>query len=129
MLPPPAAPQPYGYGAVPPIVLPEASGATPAMVLGIISLVIVPLACCCGIGSIAPIVTGILAVIFGFMARNRVNSSGGTLGGGGKAMAGIITGGIAVVLAVFGAILYIALIASSGSIVNYLNSLQTPTPG
>lgn len=128
MLPPPAAPQPYGYGAVPPMVLPEASGATPAMVLGIISLVVVPLACCCGIGAGASIILGLIAVVFGIMARNRVNASGGTLGGGGKAMAGIITGGIAVALAVIGAIIYIALIASSGSIVNYLNSFITPTP-
>ena len=126
--PPPLTPQPAGYGAVPPFVLPDAQGAVPAMVLGIIGLILVPLACCCGIGSIASIVLGILAVIFGVMARNRANASGGTVGGGGKAMAGIITGGIAIGLAVIGAIIYIAFLASSGSIVNYLNSLVSPTP-
>jgi hypothetical protein len=134
MMPPPPPPsmpqQPQpGYGGPAPYALPEAQGALPAMILGIIALVLLPLACCCGVGSLASIVLGILALVFGIMARNRINASGGTLGGSGKAMAGIICGGIAVGLAVIGAIVYFIFLASSGSILNALNNaIQTPTP-
>src|SRR5690348_9108648 len=58
--PPPASPQPYGYAA--PYALPEAQGALPPMVLGIVSLVLLPLGCCCGVGGLASIVLGILAI-------------------------------------------------------------------
>lgn len=129
MLPPPASPQPYGYGAVPPIVLPDAQGATPAMVLGIVGLVVLPLGCCCGVGSVASVVLGILAIVFGVRARNLVNASGGTLGGGGKAMAGIVCGGIAVGLAVVVFILALAIGLGSGAFLNAINNaIQSPTP-
>ncbi len=57
-----------------------------SLVLGIFSL------CCTGI------LTAIPAVICGHVARSKINRSGGTLGGGGVALAGLITGyiGIAV---------------------------------
>lgn len=125
--PPPGGPQPYGAGAT--YGLPQAPGALPAMILGIVGLVLFPLSCCCGVGGLASIILGILAIVFGVMARNRINASGGTLGGSGKAMAGIITGGIAVGLAVIGAIVYFVFLASSGSILNALNNvIQSPTP-
>jgi hypothetical protein len=130
MVPPPPAgsPQPYGYGA-PGYVLPDAQGAMPAMVLGIVSLVVLPLACCCGVGSLASVVLGILAIVFGVQARNRVNASGGTLGGGGKAMAGIVCGGIAVGLAAILFILGLVVGLGSGAFLNAINNaIQTPTP-
>ena len=127
--PPPLTPQPAGYGAVPPFALPEAQGATPAMVLGIISLVVLPLGCCCGVGSLASVVLGILAIVFGVTARNRVNASGGTLGGGGKALAGIVCGGVAVGLAAILFILALAIGFGSGAFFNAINNaIQTPSP-
>ena len=129
MVPPPPSPQPYGYGAAAPYVLPDAQGAMPAMVLGIISLVLVPLACCCGVGGLASVILGILAIVFGVQARGRVNASGGTLGGGGKAMAGIVCGGIGVGLAAILFILALAIGLGSGTFLNALNNaIQSPTP-
>ena len=131
MVPPPPAgsPQPYGYGGVPAYVLPDAQGAMPAMVLGIVSLVVLPLACCCGVGGLASVILGILAIVFGVQARNRVNASGGTLGGGGKAMAGIVCGGIGVGLAAILFILGLAIGLGSGAFLNAINNaIQTPSP-
>ncbi len=115
--------QPYG--------LPEAQGATPAMVLGIIALVVTPASCCCGFIAVVPIAMGIVAVFMGVNSRNRVNASQGTLGGGGKALAGIITGGIAAVLALIFGVGYAILygLGSSGVLNNLVNQLAaTPTP-
>ncbi|NLP13897.1 MAG: DUF4190 domain-containing protein [Clostridium sp.] len=70
-----------------------------SLVLGILSL---PFSCCC-IGS----VTGILAVVFGFIAKSKINSSNGLEKGNGMALAGIILGfmGIAISL-IYMAILF-----------------------
>ena len=127
---PPAGytPQP-GYGA--PMARPEAQGATISMVLGIIALVLTPVGCCCGLIEIVPIVLGVVAVIMGIQARNRVNASGGTLGGGGKAQAGLITGIIAVILGVVFGVIYLALfgLSSSGALSNIINQIGiSPTP-
>jgi hypothetical protein len=56
-----------------------------SMVLGIVSI---PLVCCCYIGAIP----AILAVIFGFIARNQIRESSYPQKGNGMALAGIITG-------------------------------------
>lgn len=56
-----------------------------SMVLGIVS---VPLMCCCGAGTI----TAILAVILGFISKNKIKASGGAEKGNGMALAGIILG-------------------------------------
>jgi|GEM_PF-424129 len=56
-----------------------------SMVLGIVSI---PLVCCCYIG----IIPAILAVIFGFVARNQIKESPYPQKGNGMALAGIITG-------------------------------------
>lgn len=56
-----------------------------SMVLGIISI---PLSCCCYIGAIP----AILAIIFGFIARDQIAKSYGAQTGDGMALAGIITG-------------------------------------
>lgn len=132
MVPPPPGftPQPAGYGAVPPFVLPDAPGAMPSMILGIIGLVVLPLGCCCGVGSLASVVLGILAIVFGVSARNRVRASGGTLGGDGKALAGIITGGIAVGIAAMVFILVLVVGIGGGAFLNAINNaIQTPSPG
>jgi hypothetical protein len=60
--------------------------ATASMVLGILSLT------CAGL------VTGIPAFVLGMMSKKEIERSNGALGGGGMAMAGMITGGIGTVL-------------------------------
>ena len=134
--PPPGGQPPGGYTPQPaysaaPMGKPDAQGATVSMVLGIIALVLTPIGCCCGLVEIIPIVLGVVAVVMGIGARNRVNASGGTLGGGGKAQAGIITGIIAVILGVVFGVLYAVLygLGSSGVLSNIINQIGvTPTP-
>jgi hypothetical protein len=98
------------------------------MVLGIASLCVLPLACCCGVGGAVPLILGILAITFGVTARSRIAASQGALGGGGKATAGIVTGGIAVALAAVLIILVLVVGLSSGSLANYFNTFASPSP-
>ncbi len=128
---PPPPPQPYqpGYGQAspftPPALAPEAQYAMPAMVLGILSLCLLPLACFCGIGEFIVIPLGIVAVILGFMARSRIAASQGALGGSGKALAGIITGGTGLGI---GVVLGIAILLFGLAFGSIINSIPTPTP-
>ena len=62
----------------------------PRLVTGIASLV---LSWCCGLGLV-----GIVAVVLGVKARGEIRRSGGTQSGDGLALAGIITGAVAIVL-------------------------------
>jgi len=74
-------------------------------------------------------VLGILGIVFGVSARNRINASGGTLGGSSRAMAGIICGGIAVGVAAILFILVLAVGLGSGAFLNAINNaIATPTP-
>ena len=61
-----------------------------SLVLGIVSV----LTCCCFIG----IIPGILAVVFGFIARSTIDKSMGAQTGKGMALAGIILGFLSIVL-------------------------------
>lgn len=83
--PPPGpygAPQP-GYGPPPGYgSAPNDGMATAALICGIASFV------CVGV------VLGIVAIVLGYQARNRIDASGGTLGGRGMATAGMICGAI-----------------------------------
>jgi hypothetical protein len=66
----------------------------------------------CGIaGFTCCFVPSILGIVFGFIARNRIKKSNGTLQGAGMATAGIICGLVAVALFV----VYILIVAISGS--------------
>lgn len=73
----------YGqFTAVPP----KTNGfAIASMVLGIVSI---PLVCCCYIGALP----AVLAIVFGFVARNKISNSNGSEKGNGMALAGIILG-------------------------------------
>jgi hypothetical protein len=95
------------------------------MVFGILSLAVVPLGCCCGIGFIVSLPLGIAGVVFGFMARNRIAAANNTLGGGGKALAGIVTGGTAVFIALAIGAAYVIFGIATPAI---LNALPSPTP-
>jgi len=87
--PPPGAPyqqQPMPYQ---PVVAPTTNGkATAALVLGIVGIFVCPIIC------------SILALIFGYQARNEIAASGGYQGGDSYATAGIILGWIGLVLAI-----------------------------
>lgn len=72
-----------------------------SLVCGILSIF------CCGF------LTGIPAMITGYMAKNNVDSNPNQYGGRGLALAGMITGGIGIVLSIIGIILQIALGAFS----------------
>ena len=83
--------------ALPPAAPPVTSGlAIASMVLGIMSLL------CFGA------LLGIPAVIMGHIARGKVAQSGGTIGGGGKAMAGLVCG----YTAIGGTVVYLLLLAA-----------------
>src|SRR3954453_23886235 len=96
-------PAPYGdpYGQAPygqygypgsGFVRPRNGKAIAAMWTGIGALVLTP---CCGAG-----VLGLLPIVLGVKARSEIRVSGGHQDGDGMALAGIITGAIAVLLSV-----------------------------
>lgn len=98
---PPYSPQ-YGYGQPP-----TTNGkATIALIVGITSLVLS--FCCVGI-------IGIVAVVLGAKARNEISSSGGRQTGDGMALAGIITGAVAVLISLALVVLIGILIATGNS--------------
>jgi hypothetical protein len=95
--PPPPAPRPPARPTGP---TPATSGlAIAALVLGIGGLTVLPL-----IGSI-------LALIFGYMARNDIRKRPSEVTGDGLAMAGIVMGWIAVGLSVLGLIVGVGFMA------------------
>jgi hypothetical protein len=97
------------------------------MVLGIVSVCLMPIGCCCWFLEILAIPLGVVAIVMGVGARNRVNAAHGTLGGGGKATAGIVTGGIAVVLGLI--VLVIGIVFTGLSATGVLqNLIPSPTP-
>jgi hypothetical protein len=82
---------PYGYPGSG-FVRPRNGKAIAAMWTGIGALVLTP---CCGAG-----VLGLLPIVLGVKARSEIRMSGGHQDGDGMALAGIITGAIAVLLSV-----------------------------
>lgn len=89
-----------GAGAAPAGV-PTNGKATAALVLGIVWL--------CGIGSI-------LALVFGYQAKNEIEASNGAQGGGGMATAGIVLGWIGVGFLILYLLLWLAFGVTSLSI-------------
>jgi hypothetical protein len=94
-------PPPPGYGApLPPQggLPPKTSGkAIASLVTGLVGL----LTFCCGFF----VVTSIVAIVLGFLARKDIRASDGQLKGDGMALAGIITGCIGVAMVILWAIL------------------------
>ena len=109
--PPPPPPGGGGYGAPPP----GYGGAQPQSnsVMAIISLVtgILGVLCC---GSF---VFSIAALILGFLGRKEINESGGMKKGAGMATAGIVLGGIGLVISLAWTVLWI----TTGSFTFYTN--------
>lgn len=103
--PPPGGGYEYGY---PPPGTPTTNGkATASLVVGISSLV---LSWCCGLG-----LAGIAAIVLGVKARTEIRASHGTQEGDGMALAGIVTGAIAVVLGLLVLILIVVALAAGSS--------------
>jgi len=70
------------------------------------------------------IIGGILALVFGYISRRQIDESGGTQGGRGMAIAGIILGWIGIGLGIaYIVVIIIAAIASSSSDNNSLGAL------
>ena len=96
-----------GYGAPPPgspYGAPPSFGGQQTSVMAIISLVtgILGVLCC---GSF---IFGIAAVVLGFLGRKEISESNGQKKGGGLATAGLVLGGIGIVLSVAYWILVVA---------------------
>jgi hypothetical protein len=88
--PPPVAATPYTAG----VGLPTSGMAVAALVMGIVGLTLLPL-----VGSI-------LALIFGYMARNDIRQRPDEVSGDGLALAGIVMGWIAIGLSVLGLLVF-----------------------
>jgi len=88
-----------GGGYAPVMAPPNDSQATLSLVLGIISVF------CCPI-------LGPVALFIGNASRQRVAASGGTMGGGGLATAGLVLGIIGTVFLVFGVITIVVGVAN-----------------
>jgi hypothetical protein len=78
-----------------------------SLVVGIISIV-------CGAGCLG-VILGPAAAIMGFVARQRITSSGGAIGGGGLAIAGLILGIVGFVISVAAFFLWISFFVASSS--------------
>ena len=101
-LPPPPPVSPYAYAAQ--VYAGPATGlATGALVLGIISI---PTTCIC----IGPLL-GLIAVILGLVAVTRAGSEPERYGGKGRAVGGIVTGGLSVATVVA----FVALLSAAGT--------------
>lgn len=101
----PASPPPPSMGQVynPATAAPTANEAVWSLVLGILSLVM------CGF------LAGIPAVILGNNAKRKIATSGGTMGGGGLATAGIVMGWISIGFTVAAIGIFVILIAVGSS--------------
>src|ERR1700687_5449838 len=122
---PPSPAQPQPYPMVPGGMPIEAPGATASMILGIVAVVLAPIGCFCGFLEIVALPLGIVAVVLAFRARGRIAQSPGTLGGSGKALAGLITGFVAIGLALIAGVLILIFAVSIGSL---QNAFPSPSP-
>ena len=107
---------PYGYGETPYGQPPATNGkAIASLWTGIGALV---LSLCCGAGLLA----GPVAIVLGVKGRGEIRSAGGVQGGDGMALAGIVTGALAVLLSL--AVIAVLVVAiAQGS--NAYNDYQT----
>jgi hypothetical protein len=109
----------------------EAPGATASMICGIIAVVLAPIGCFCGFLEIAAIPLGIVAVVLGFRARRAVAqsmASGTPRGGGGKALAGIITGFVGIGWGLIWGAILLLLVIGVNLLPSFVNSFPSPSP-
>jgi Domain of unknown function (DUF4190) len=103
-------PAPVGYtGAA--VAGPRTDGlAIGALIAGILSLV-------CSVACLG-IILGPAAAIMGFISRQRIAASGGTVSGGGLAIAGLILGIVGFIASAAWAIVFIVNASHSGNTIN-----------
>ena len=105
---PPPAPAPPAYGQPPSGYGYQSTPRTNGLAIASLVLGIAQIFLC--------IIGGILALVFGYIARRQIDESGGTQGGRGMAIAGIILGWIGIGLGIaYIVVIIIAAIASSSS--------------
>ena len=86
----------------------------------------------CGIAAwiIFPVVAAIAAVVTGHLAKKEIRESGGTVGGDGMALAGLLLGYIQLGLAVLGIIIVIVVlllvVPTTSGVLNNLTFLISP---
>ena len=110
-----ATPYPQGPQGSQPNIQPKTSG------LAIASLVCGILALCLGL-------PGLLGLIFGIIAIRKINGSGGTIGGKGLAIGGMVTSGLGVGMILLSAILLLPILAKAKNKANRMkcaNNLAT----
>ena len=85
---------------------PTSGAATASLVLGICGLVVCPFVC------------SVLALVFGYQAREQIDESGGQIGGRSSAVAGIVLGWVGVGLCVLAAafIVLVIVVGSSATV-------------
>ena len=102
-----------GYPGYPPVI--TNGKATGALITGITTLV---LSWCCGAG-----VLGLVAVVLGMKARSEIRASAGRQSGDGMALAGIITGVVAVLIGLATVVyVVIAIAGMSGNFESYTDT-------
>ena len=92
------------YSPAPPPSAPNSGMAVASLIASILGLTLIPT-----IGSV-------IGLILGYMARNRIRDSAGTLGGEGLAKAGIILGWIGVAFIVIGVCVGVAIFGGTAGI-------------
>src|SRR3954465_11078934 len=83
---------------------PTSGAATASLVLGICGLVVCPFVC------------SVLALVFGYQAREQIDESSGQLGGRSSAVAGIVPGWVGVGLCVLAVAAFVLLIVVGSSV-------------
>src|SRR3954451_23849467 len=83
---------------------PTSGAATASLVLGICGLVVCPFVC------------SVLALVFGYQAREQIDESDGQLGGRSSAVAGIVLGWVGVGLRVLAVAAFVLLIVVCSSV-------------
>jgi hypothetical protein len=97
---------PGGWAPPPP---PSLSGGGQQNTLAIVSLILGVLSILC-----LGILTGLPAIVLGFMHLNKIKADPATYGGKGLAIAGMGTGAVGTLLSILGIIIWILLIVSGG---------------
>lgn len=104
----PEGPPPPGYAPLPA----TNAKATAAMVTGVSTLV---LSWCCGFG-----VLGLVAVLLAVRARTEIRLSGGTQSGEGLAVAGMVTGILAMIIGILSvAVVVLVIVTGQAAFMQY----------
>ncbi|MFZ1933145.1 MAG: DUF4190 domain-containing protein [Thermoguttaceae bacterium] len=93
---------------------PNAPGALPSLICGLIGAVVLPGGLCCGLFSLASLVLGIVALVLGLKAKSKIARNPGMYGGKGMATAGFILGIVGTIGGLIWIIVIVAFLVSGG---------------